>query len=161
MTAQKTVRLIATIAVIAIGINFTLGAIEVPSRFHDRLAYAGQQNAEVVKFTRPKEPAPHANICITVPDTTALNFAEILRLRLTEHGLTVTHMHAGSVDELDRRPFTAVDIRFEASGSYLRAAALLEDLASSAPMLTVDSLDLASVGSNVELKFSGQVVCAG
>jgi len=62
-------------------------------------------------------------------------------------------------DDRDGRP-TAVALRFETEGSYEDAAALLNALAASRPMIFADTVDLETRASAVALQFSGRFYCS-
>lgn len=59
-----------------------------------------------------------------------------------------------------RSALAAVRLEFAGSGSYEAAMQMLDALSRSRPQVFVDTLDLTSKTSSVDLKFSGRVFCA-
>lgn len=159
ISAKRHARPVSAALACAIGFSLLLLALAVPDDFKDRTADTGRQHASAVKLAPSDEVARHPTLCAKESGPTTANLAEKLRVRLAEHGLTVMGLDVGSAGEAARGGATAVDVRFEASGPYPRAVVLLEDLASSAPILSVDSLDLTTEGALVKLGLSGRLLC--
>lgn len=55
---------------------------------------------------------------------------------------------------------TAITVQFQANGRYDQMASLLAQLANGRPEIFVDSADLTSKTSSVDLSFQGRVLCS-
>lgn len=145
----------------AIVMGVALPSLSAPADYRTRLETIEVRAAETRRLVRAAKAAPPLRPGAVCADANAavggLRQALIQtagQLQLETSRIDV----AESGDEVEG--LTALAVRFEASGGYEAALALLERLDGLQPQIFADAIDLTSHTSSVTLNFSGRAFCS-
>jgi hypothetical protein len=156
----------ATIALAAGAAMFAgLTIIARPAHYSARLAAAGQQlaAAEALLKTSGGDAGvyPAQALCSGAPEAAAAALRQRLQAAAAAAGASLANVEADpELAEGEGRGLRPIVLRLDATGRYDQVVSMLASLARSQPELFVDSVDLKSLTSAVDLKLSGRIYCS-
>ena len=163
-TTSNTNLALATISTLACALSFTfmLDVITSPPNDKLRLAALRAKAGDLERIGRDTGLRTASLVCERsatqeAPELISAVDAESRKLNLR---LTGVEAFAEPLEGGAGNMPAPVVLRFTTQGSYEGAVQLLDQLSRSQPTVFVDSIDLRSRTSQVELKFVGRVFCA-
>lgn len=148
----------------ALAFSLALAALSTPKDFTEGLSsIAGQadQAAKLLQRGQRDERLAKGQVCSRPVEEEAQVLQTSLAGQASQLRLSLSNVDVRAGERTDPRSrLTPVLIRFEVSGAYGDAVAMLDGLGAAQPEVFVDTVDLASNTSSVTLAFSGRVFCS-
>lgn len=160
----KEIILAVSIGVLAaVVLGSALSRLGTPEGFSGRLDVLSTQVARIKKSAGlAQRSGALGAVCERHASDQASLLTKILPAMATQYGVQLSSAEATPEEPNSggAAPLAPVHLQFGASGSYEGVMGLLDSLSRSKPQVFVDTLDLTSKTSSVEVKFSGRVFCA-